>query len=439
MLVFKESYDQYSVPNMCKWLVQSLMQNADKLIAALFIGVHVLGIVSLFAPLMMMFVAITMLFVMGLNVKLNYYLGSNRKEEAEKLFSTIFILVLICIGGVSGLCYVFRENVYSILRMPESYISDARLYFPTFLGAFIFLAGQMALDAAIIADRNPKFSAFVSTSAALLNVILNIFFVVKLGMGIKGLAFATLISSIVGFIVALGYFIGGFNKNFRPKKPLLKIKPVLDIVYNGSSELFTAGSEGVIMFVCNFAILTFLTQTHLEAFSIVTLVTPLIFNISVGGVFGAQPIISELLGKGDVETGFNLMNYTMKRTFKYGIISLFVCIPLLLLFGKILGQSNYLIEMYLPVGLGYALSVFNFGSVVYITSIQKPLESIVSAVLRGSLIIPVFIIASVYMIGNFGNGMGIGVGFVLAELLLLIPLFKYRENIANRLKAKVAI
>lgn len=437
MLVFKDSYNKYSLPTISKWLVQSLMQNADKLIAALFIGVHVLGIVSLFAPLMMVFIALTMLFVMGLNVKLNYYLGSNRKKEAEGIFSTIFILVLITIGVFSGVCYVFRENIYLMLKMPENYISDARLYFPLFLGSFIFLAGQMALDAAIIADRNPKFSAFVMTITALLNLILNMFFIVKLNMGIRGLALATLVSSLVGFLISLGYFLGGFNKNFKPSKPILKIKPIFEIVYNGSSELFTAGSEGVIMFVCNFAILTFLTQTHLEAFSIVTLVTPLIFNISVGGVFGAQPIISELLGKGDIETGFNLMNYTMKRTFKYGIISLFLCIPLLLLFGKILGQTSYLVEMYIPVGLGYALSVFNFGSVVYITSIQKPLESIVSAVFRGSLIIPVFIIASVYLIGTFGNGIGIGLGFVLAELLLLIPLFKYRENIAEKLKTKI--
>ena len=434
MLVFRDTYNQYSVPNICKWLVQSIMQNADKLIAALFIGVHVLGIVSLFAPFMMVFIAITMLYVMGLNVKLNYYLGNGRKEEAERLFSTIFMLVLLTIGIFSTLCYLFRENIFTILKMPESYILEAGIYFPILLLSLFFLAGQFALDAAIIADRNPKFSAFVSTAVAALNVVLNMIFVIKFNLGIKGLALATLTSTTLGFFIALGYFVGGFNKNFKPKAPLLKVKPVLEIMYNGSSELFTAGSEGVIMFVCNTAILTFLTQTHLEAFSIATLVAPLLFNISAGGIFGAQPIISELLGKGDVKTGFKLMNYTMKRTFKYGVISLFLGIPLLLLFGKILGQEAYLLEMYFPLGLGYVLSVFNFGSVVYITSIQRPLESIASSVFRGSFMIPLFIIVSVYFIGDFGNGISIGLGFVVAELLLLIPFFKYRKSIADRVE-----
>lgn len=432
MLDFKDTYNKYSLPNICKWLVQSIMQNADKLIAALFIGVHVLGIVSLFTPFMMVFIAITMLYVMGLNVKLNYYLGSGKKEEAEKLFTTIFILIILTISLFGMFCYVFRDNIFVLLKLPEVYLAEARIYFPILITSFVFLAGQLALDAAIIADRNPKFSAFLGTTVASLNLILNMTLVVKFNMGIKGLALATLTSSFIGFLIAAGYFIFGFNKSFRPKAPLLKVKPVLDIMYNGSSELFTAGSEGMIMFVCNTVILTFLTQTHLEAFSIATLVAPLLFNLSAGGIFGAQPIISELLGKGDVKTGFELMNYTMKRTFKYGLISLFLGIPLLLFFGKVLGQQSYLLEMYLPLGFGYVLSVFNFGSVVYITSIQRPLESIVSAVLRGSVIIPVFITASVYLLGDYGNGMSIGIGFVIAELLLLLPLFKYRKNIAGK-------
>ena len=62
---------------------------------------------------------------------------------------------------------------------------------------------------------------FIQFFINLLNIILNLYFVFQLGMGIEGVAYATLISEIIGFLLALFISfkaLGDFPKQLREKK-----------------------------------------------------------------------------------------------------------------------------------------------------------------------------------------------------------------------------
>lgn len=415
---------------MSKYIFESLISNADKIVAGFFIGLTALTIVNLLLPIMLIFIGIIMMFISGLNVQLNYWIGNNQHKKAEESMTGTIIIVSIFATIMITTLFLFKKEIFYLMSIPKESLEIANIYYPFLILSLGGFGLGYTMDCAIIADRNPKFSAFLMISSAIVNLGLNIVLVVFFKLGALGLGIATLSSSLVMASMSIGYFIFGFNKKFKLRKPVFDLKEIIGIIYNGSSELFTIGCEAITLLVTNIVIMKYLGVKYLETFAIVSLVSSIIISTSIGGVAGSIPMISESLGKGNLTKANSIYEYVSKKTIKISIIVYILCYPLLYLMTNILGVQTDFTMMYLSYGLGETLVCFSVGTTMYFTAIKRPLESIISGVIRSGVVIPgcIFIFVALF------KEVGIGIAFIVGDGILIFIFNKVRRSKNHSLK-----
>ena len=425
-----ELYRKYAIPSTIKYVLQSMVENADRIVAIIFINITALAVVNLIMPFLLGFIGLLVMFISGTGVQINYLIGRGEKARAERLFSAILVIITLLAIVICIFLLAYKEQVFRLASLPASMLPLAQRYYPFIIYSFVGLTIGYGLDIAIIADRNPKYSAFLMLSGTLSNLLLNIVFVVFLNMGVYGLGLATLFSSIVMAAVGIGYFLFRLNRTFCLRFPAIRFREFSGIVYNGSSELFTMGGEAINIFVLNTAILRLLTARHLEAYSVVGLFLPVLVSVAYGGVMGVSPLISEFLGQNEIERGEKLFHYTAKITLCIGLGFYLLGFPIIYGIGLLLEKREYLLQIYSFAGLGQVLAVFTFGITLYFTAIKRPLESILSGCIPTALLLPLLTVLSIML---FGGG-GIGLGFLVGELLLIPILFYYKRYTLQKAK-----
>ena len=428
-----ELYRKYAIPSTIKYVLQSMVENVDRIVATVFINITALAVVNLIMPFLMGFIGLLVMFISGTGVQINYLIGQGQKKRAERLFSAILSIITLLAIVICAILLAYKDQVFRLASLPASMLPLAESYYPFIIYSFVGLTIGYGFDIAIIADRNPKYSAFLMLSGTLSNLLLNIVFVVFLDMGVYGLGLATLFSSIVMAAVGVGYFVFRLNRSFCLRFPAIQFREFLGIVYNGSSELFTMGGNAVNMFVLNTAILRLLTTGHLEAYSVVGLFLPVLVSVSFGGIMGVSPIISEFLGQKEIKRGEQLFHYTARISFFIVLGFYLLGFPIIYGIGVLLQKQEYLMQIYSLTGLAHVFSVFTFGITLYFTSIKRPLESILSSVFPTALLFPVLAVASIMLFG----GIGIGMGFLVGELLLIPALFYYKNYTLQKVKKSV--
>lgn len=421
-----EIFKKFGIPSMITFFVMGLIQNIDKLVAAILLGNETLAIVNIVNPLIMLYISFVSMLITGLSVQVNFLIGKNESKKAGRLFTGIFIVALLVTVVFVVLALIFQNGIFTALNMPENYRDIADEYFPYIILSFFGLLIGYSMHTAIIADRNPKFAMIIMLSNAISNLVLNIVLVKVFNMGIQGLGIATLASSVIMAVIGLSYFVFKLNKSFKFEVPLFDLGETKEIVYNGSSEFFTIGSEAIAMLVINFAIIRYLGHSIMEAYSLITLVSSIILSTMMGGVVGILPIISEELGKSQVENGKKLYYFSIKRIFIISGIVFLVSIPAMhYVISHRVGNVDHILLVYIIYGFALVLSTFTMSTATYFTALKKPFQSILVGILRSAILIPIISYVSIMLIGTIG----IGIAYLAVELMLIPTLAIYRRKV----------
>lgn len=122
--------------------------------------------------------------------------------NAIKKFNGEAIILTVVIGGIlSILCYYFNEDIIKLMYNPEpSMIKLTSEYLSViFLGTvFVFLNSTLRTTLQAIGDT--KTPLYVFGLSNIINIVLDYLFIFPIGMGIKGAAVATVISTIFSFL-----------------------------------------------------------------------------------------------------------------------------------------------------------------------------------------------------------------------------------------------
>lgn len=125
-----------------------------------------------------------------------------RNANAIKKFNGEAIILTVVIGGIlSILCYYFNEDIIKLMYNPEpSMIKLTSEYLSViFLGTvFVFLNSTLRTTLQAIGDT--KTPLYVFGLSNIINIVLDYLFIFPIGMGIKGAAVATVISTIFSFL-----------------------------------------------------------------------------------------------------------------------------------------------------------------------------------------------------------------------------------------------
>lgn len=193
----------FSLPLMCTNLLQVLFNMADVAVVGQFVGSHALGAVGSTSLLIALYTGFLIGVASGMNIIVALAVGTGKEKDIRETVHTSALIALFCglvllVIGISS-----AGLILELMKTKPELLKAAALYMR------IYLLGMPAL--ALYNFGNAVFSAVGNTRKPLIflaisgvvNVILNLFFVIVCGMEVEGVALASILSQYLSAFLVL--------------------------------------------------------------------------------------------------------------------------------------------------------------------------------------------------------------------------------------------
>ena len=218
----------FSLPMIAGNLLQQFYNIADTLIVGQALGKDALASVGSAYSLMTFVTSIFLGLSMGSGALFSIYIGEKSTEKLKSAIGQAFTLIAAVTAVLNVLLYAFIDPILSFLQIPETLYADMREYliiiFAGIAATFLYNFFACLLRAA---GNSASPLIFLAVSA-LLNIALDLWFVLGLNFGIAGAAAATVISQYVSGIGLLLFTIFREKKllperkHFKPNRKILR-------------------------------------------------------------------------------------------------------------------------------------------------------------------------------------------------------------------------
>lgn len=184
----------FALPLMAASVLQLLFNAADIVVVGRFVSPQAMAAVGSTGSLVNLIIQLFVGFSIGVNVCVGKYYAAKRQEDMSDTIHTS-ILVSVIFGAILCVAGLFLARpMLELMGSPADVIEDSVLYLRIyFLGMPLIMLYDFA--AAILrAVGDTKRPLYFQMIAGVINVILNLFFVLVVGIGVAGVAIATTVS-----------------------------------------------------------------------------------------------------------------------------------------------------------------------------------------------------------------------------------------------------
>lgn len=194
---------RFAVPLMLSSILQLLFNAADVVVVGKFAGDDALAAVGCTGSLINLLINLFMGLSVGANVMVARHFGAKRESELKKSVHTSMLLSVL--GGLllTGVGVFFTEGILELMETPAEVLPLAalylRIYFMGMVPNMIYNFGSAILRAIGDTKRPMYFLAL----AGVVNVCLNLIFVIVLSWGVAGVAVATVISQTISAVLVV--------------------------------------------------------------------------------------------------------------------------------------------------------------------------------------------------------------------------------------------
>ncbi len=212
----------FALPFAASSVLQQIFNSADVAIVGRFSGSEALAAVGNNAPIINLIINIFIGMSLGANVVVATLIGQNRKDEIKTAVHTIILVAIISGFFLAIIGPFISVPILKAIGTPQKVLVLTSLYLKIyFLGmpAIMFYNFGSAILRSKGDSKRPLYSLFL---AGILNVILNIVFVVSFNMGVAGVAIATVISNYLSAFLIL-FFLFREEEPFRLDIKKLKV------------------------------------------------------------------------------------------------------------------------------------------------------------------------------------------------------------------------
>lgn len=207
---------RFALPLLIGNLLQQLYNITDSIIVGQFLGKEALAAVSASFFIYYFIISLVIGVGSGTSVVVSQFFGAKQYDKVQRAFSSFFIFMLVAGIALSIAGIIFAEPIFRLTNTPEEVIPDAVAYFRIYIGGtflFVTFNSIISILRGVGESIRPMIFIFITT---VLNIVLDLLFIVGFGWGIEGAARATVIAQGIGMCVALGYV--------NNTHPLLSIK-----------------------------------------------------------------------------------------------------------------------------------------------------------------------------------------------------------------------
>jgi putative MATE family efflux protein len=288
---------KYYWPAFVSVIVSSLYNIVDRIFIGQGVGAEALSGLSIIFPIMLIMMAFGMLFGVGTGVMVSISLGEKNKEKAEKTLANGLTLMLVVSVFISILTMVIKDPLLRVFGASDETIGYAQDYLVIILPFVIFQVVGFSLNNVIRAEGNARVAMYSMLISAGMNIVLDPIFIFGFGMGVKGAAWATVISMMFMSIWVLLHFVQKRSVvHLKFKYMHLEWGIVKGIVAIGMAPFAMQLASSVVHALFNTQLVKYGNDIAVAANGILMSVMSLIFMCVVAVNMAVQPIIGYNFG-----------------------------------------------------------------------------------------------------------------------------------------------
>lgn len=197
---------RFSIPAITGTVVNALYNVVDRIFLGHYVGEMGIAATTVTMPMMMIIMAVGMLIGFGTNSQISIRLGEKRQEEAERLLGQGWFLFVFTSLALTVLTIWKMDELLVLFGASEQVLPYARAY------ATIVMIGNLpheisfGANSFIRGEGNPRFAMITMIIGGVINVILDYIFIVLMGWGMEGAAWATVIGYSISALWVFSYY-----------------------------------------------------------------------------------------------------------------------------------------------------------------------------------------------------------------------------------------
>lgn len=241
----------FSLPLMASGLLQLLFNAADIIVVGRFAGDNSMGAVGSTSSLINLFTNVFVGLSVGVNILVARTRGAGSDSELHDAVHTSMLLSVICGAVLAVAGFVFAPQMLVLMNATEAQLPLAviylRIYFLGMPASMVYNFGSAILRA--VGDT--KRPLYFLTAAGVINVGLNLLFVILLKMDVAGVALATVLSQCISAgLIVICLIKDDTAIRLYPKQLKIKKRVLISVIRVG----LPAGFQGMIFSLSNVVI-----------------------------------------------------------------------------------------------------------------------------------------------------------------------------------------
>lgn len=283
-----------AIPTTLAQLINILYNIVDRMYIGHMDGAGALALtgLGLCMPLISIVMAFARLSGMGGGPLCSIERGRGDYDEAERIMGNSFTLLVIFAVVLTVLGEIFMEPIlYAFGASPQT-IGYAADYGRIYLAGNIFVLISLGMNFFINAQGFARTGMVTTVVGAVANIILDPIFIFVFGWGVKGAAFATILSQGVSAVWVL-LFLTGNRAQLRLKKENLRLQKnrVSRILSLGFSGFIMALTNSVVQVACNSVLQTFGGDLYVGVMTVINSIREVVSMPVQGLTSAAEPVL----------------------------------------------------------------------------------------------------------------------------------------------------
>ncbi len=300
----------YSIPAIIGTMSYAIYNVVDRIFIGQGVGPLAISGLALTLPIMTLFAAFGMLIGAGSAARISICLGEKNLIKAEKILGNAFILTIIISGIVYSLNYIFIREILIAFGGTENIMPYAMDYMKVIIPGQIFSTIAFGFNNIMRASGYPQKAMITMLSGAIINTILDPIFIYGFDLGIKGAAYATVISMFINSIWVLSHFIDSKNHLYFKKEHFkLNKEIIVSIISIGLSPFLMQVTASFINVIMNNILKNYGGDLAIGAYGIINSIMILLVLSIIGINQGMQPIVGYSYGAKLYERMFKTLKY----------------------------------------------------------------------------------------------------------------------------------
>ncbi len=184
---------------------QQMYNVVDSMVVGRFIGKDALAAVGTSFPLIFMLISFVIGITMGFTIIVSQYFGAKEMDNVKKSINTLYVFLFFASIVLTALGVVSAEPVFRMIDLDPSIIPQAKRFMIIYFAGMIFLFGYNGTSAILRGLGDSRTPLYFLIGSVVLNILLDLLFVLVFHWGVGGVATATVLSEAFAFFAQIVY------------------------------------------------------------------------------------------------------------------------------------------------------------------------------------------------------------------------------------------